>query len=764
MKRVLAVGSVVITAVLGATVLAAAPAVAVDGATIHGRLLNPGGGLLTGEETYSVALQLANSTQRYATFAKSDGTYSIEGVEPGEYWVRFGYSGPHGYLDKYLGDVYYLDTALHPGLTLSAGDTVEASEQLDPPSWVKGRVTGVSGAIDSPSVTITGRTPGWAANHVPAPEVDADGTFTVGPIAPGDYDMSFSSDTSRWVGENQNGAPLTAGATGAPVVVGVGTTSTLNPVLDAAGRVEATVGVKEGDGKITPYTGNVTWWTRYPFGNFAFPGAPTSPGVYDRWTQPGSSYNLLVPEDRANFIVGRWWDGAPDVTASQPLSAEPNSIRTISATAVRGGTITGRVGVAAFIGGAPAFGGNDIGVYVYRHTLQGGLEPISAIDAGGSAFPLGSSMWNAGTGTFTTPVLEPGTYTLFFAPTDESVGGEYYEDARYFAERTDVVVRAGEARALGDLSLEPRYFDVGRIAGEDRFDTAVQISRALFDDGERPEVVYIANGRNFPDALSAGPAAITRGGVILTTEQGQLPSAVAKELARLRPERIVVAGGPVAVSDAVLEQLKAYVDSPSGVSRLSGETRYETAAAIVRDAFPDQTPVAFLATGTNYPDALAAGAAAGYSGSPVVLIDGAALQVSTETFELLRDLGVGRVYLVGGPSAISDAIQQSLARGLSGVQVLRLAGDNRFATAAVVNARIFPAAETALLTNGYGFADALTGAPLAGAAAAPMFLSQQGCLPVETAQGVWDLDARGIFLVGGPAVLSPAVEALAVCG
>ncbi|MER3418748.1 MAG: hypothetical protein C4343_06595 [Chloroflexota bacterium] len=97
---------------------------------------------------------------------------------------------------------------------------------------------------------------------------------------------------------------------------------------------------------------------------------------------------------------------------------------------------------------------------------------------------------------------------------------------------------------------------VTRLAGSDRYATAVEISKAMFPNGNVP-VVTIATGLDFPDALAGAPAAALGGGPLLLVAPDAIPPVVATELARLKPARIVVLGGPGVVSPAVLAALPA---------------------------------------------------------------------------------------------------------------------------------------------------------------------------------------------------------------
>ena len=106
-----------------------------------------------------------------------------------------------------------------------------------------------------------------------------------------------------------------------------------------------------------------------------------------------------------------------------------------------------------------------------------------------------------------------------------------------------------------------------------------------------------------------------------------LPSSTITELQRLKPERIVVVGGTGVVSAAVLTALHAYAGA---VERVSGADRYATAAALSKKAFPTGAPVAYVASGEDFPDGIAAGA----------VVAGGESVVSSQAYEGV--LGVGR--------------------------------------------------------------------------------------------------------------------------
>src|SRR5690606_6120482 len=127
-------------------------------------------------------------------------------------------------------------------------------------------------------------------------------------------------------------------------------------------------------------------------------------------------------------------------------------------------------------------------------------------------------------------------------------------------------------------------------------------------------------GTNFPDALSAGAAAAREGGPVLLVGQSSIHGSVYGELARLKPQRIVVVGGPLSIPDSVLDLLRAY--SPS-VTRVSGDDRYAVSRELLKTQYTaGAIPDLYIATGAGFPDALGAGYAAGYRKVPVLLVDG----------------------------------------------------------------------------------------------------------------------------------------------
>ena len=296
--------------------------------------------------------------------------------------------------------------------------------------------------------------------------------------------------------------------------------------------------------------------------------------------------------------------------------------------------------------------------------------------------------------------------------------------------------------------------DVERLAGADRFATAAAVSRSSYDPGV--PVAYVAIGANFPDALAAGAAAVRRGGPVLLVNGASVPGATASELARLDPAEIVVVGGASIVSQGVVDQLRTYATTGT-VRRLAGATRYATAAAISRDAFPQGVPVAYVATGENFPDALAGVAAAGSGGGPVLLTK--PNELPAETAAELGRLRPARIVVLGGTSVISGAVAGALDRYATAGGVTRLSGANRYSTAVDVSRETFDASDVVFVATGSNFPDALGGGPVAGSVPGPLLLVPGSSVPSEVASEIRRLGPERVVILGGTSVVSSGVQA-----
>lgn len=293
---------------------------------------------------------------------------------------------------------------------------------------------------------------------------------------------------------------------------------------------------------------------------------------------------------------------------------------------------------------------------------------------------------------------------------------------------------------------------IHRLAGSDRFGTAVAIS-SRFNPGV--PAVYIATGVNYPDALSASAVAGAEGVPLLLVMPDFIPAVVWNELGRLAPQEIIVAGGPTTVHDSVVSQLELLAP----VTRYAGVDRYDTSRQLAEQANLTGSTT-FIATGTNFPDALSSAAAAGSTGSSVVLAWGPAAAADDATKTTLSNIGTSSVRIAGSNATVSDGLHSSLA---SIYPVTRHGGVDRFHTGALINQGTFSNPSTVFLALGTNFPDALAGGALAGATDSPLFIVRGDCVPSSVHDVITAWSPSSVVLLGSEASLSGAVESLTEC-
>ncbi len=364
---------------------------------------------------------------------------------------------------------------------------------------------------------------------------------------------------------------------------------------------------------------------------------------------------------------------------------------------------------------------------------------------------LWRSQYNYNGNEFSFPSVRHPASTAFMDP--DSPSGGYYRSliGNPDLQTNDVL---GTGLAPVDPSPSPGQLpgNVVRLSGDDLYATSATISAANFAPGI--PVAYIATGLDFPDALAGAAAAGSSDGPILLVTLDAIPAAIAIELVRLRPQRIVILGGIGMVSDAVMASLAPF--TAGSVTRLAGPNRYATAAAVSAANFLPGIPVAYAATGLSFPDALAGAAVAGSEDGPILLVRESAIPAAAAA-ELLR-LQPGRIVVLGGTGVVSDAVSASLASFTAGT-VTRLAGRDRYATAAAISASKFaPGVPVVYIATGLDFPDALAGAAVAGSQDVPILLVATNAIPAATAAELTRLHPARVVLLGAASTVSEAVR------
>jgi len=173
--------------------------------------------------------------------------------------------------------------------------------------------------------------------------------------------------------------------------------------------------------------------------------------------------------------------------------------------------------------------------------------------------------------------------------------------------------------------------------------------------------------------------------------------------------------------------------------------------------FAAGVPVAYISTGSNFPDALPGGAIAGRNGGPILLVKQGTLPGATAT-ELAR-LKPSKIVILGGTSAVSSAVADALRRYATSGSVTRLAGADRYATAVQVSRASYGSAgsDAAFIATGSNFPDGLAGGPVAALVPGPILLVNPTRLPSVVASELDRLDPTKVFVLGGTSAISDGV-------
>jgi Protein of unknown function (DUF4232)/ell wall binding domain 2 (CWB2) len=288
-------------------------------------------------------------------------------------------------------------------------------------------------------------------------------------------------------------------------------------------------------------------------------------------------------------------------------------------------------------------------------------------------------------------------------------------------------------------------FNLTRIAGATRDATAVAASNELFAATGSAKAVVVASDAAFADALAGAPLAAAKSGPLLLTTPTGLDPIVATEIMRVLPAggTVYILGGAAAVAMSVDAALVA---KGFQVQRLFGADRFATAVAVA-GALGNPTTV-LEATGLDFPDGLAAGAAAVQAGAAVLLTNGPTQALETAVYLTAHP---GTHYAIGGPAHQADPTATAVV------------GSDRYASAVDVAATFWAAPKAFIgFASGATFPDALSGGANIGSHGGPLLLvpptgplpssvgSYLGALPATTTTGL---------LYGGLAAVGDDVNA-----
>lgn len=214
-----------------------------------------------------------------------------------------------------------------------------------------------------------------------------------------------------------------------------------------------------------------------------------------------------------------------------------------------------------------------------------------------------------------------------------------------------------------EAAIEADGMTVERVAGATRYGTATEAASMITTIGEtlgNETTAILVNGLRFPDAVASSPAAFALDIPVLLTPADDLNDQTAASLMAEGIERVLIVGGPNAVSEDVATEVAGMGII---VDRFEGATRYETAVDFNSEFLLGELgwdgPEFSLATGETFADALAGGPHAGTIMAPIVLTPTASVATASAGF-LVENCAIFDAQVVyGGPAAVTDGIEDA---------------------------------------------------------------------------------------------------------
>ncbi|WP_167583112.1 cell wall-binding repeat-containing protein [Kineococcus rubinsiae] len=301
--------------------------------------------------------------------------------------------------------------------------------------------------------------------------------------------------------------------------------------------------------------------------------------------------------------------------------------------------------------------------------------------------------------------------------------------------------------------------DTNRVAGADRYATAIAASTKAFPTGTQAGGVVLVSGSSTVDGLTASYVAGSHNAPILLVKNGVVDATTLAEINRLNVTDVYIVGGTTVVPEGVETQLDGKT-----ITRFGGADRYETAsrAATNNNNVTTQPGKVFIASGTA--DALAAAPVLYNKKYPLLLTRAASVPATTA--DALSKLTTANRTVLGGTTAVEAGTYTSLGG------TVRIQGANRFETAANIAASAvanesFSAANVAIANgNDVAAVDSLTGSVVAGKNGVPLiFTNGTDVTPAATTAYLTANNnalTGQLYVFGGTTVVSTAATASVV--
>lgn len=281
----------------------------------------------------------------------------------------------------------------------------------------------------------------------------------------------------------------------------------------------------------------------------------------------------------------------------------------------------------------------------------------------------------------------------------------------------------------GTVITEGRYT---KLAGEDRFKTAIEVSKKSFEADKAKGIVLVGENA-IVDGLASAPLAAQKEAPILLTNKDALSVETIAEMKRATAQNptVYIVGGESVISKEVEKQLITELNAH--IVRVAGEDRHATSLEIAKQMIAKDAKInnGFVVGGEGEADAMSIASIAAAKKAPIIVspVDGL-----TKDAKKLLDNGTYTV--IGGTSKVSTQVLKDVRAFDANAE--RIAGADRHETNADVITK-YAATSTAVYVAKDGYAegngqliDALAVAPLAARTEAPIVLATSDLTKEQT--------------------------------
>lgn len=309
---------------------------------------------------------------------------------------------------------------------------------------------------------------------------------------------------------------------------------------------------------------------------------------------------------------------------------------------------------------------------------------------------------------YTSQTTYAGDYEFWQYTQNGSVSGIYGKVDKNFW-----YVKPEKKPAVQDIGVKIANTRAERIFGDTRYETSLKIADAFkkVSKIEKFKNVIVASGKNFADALAGSYLSYMKNAPVLMTngKNSQEIKNYIKENLR-SGGTVYILGGTAAVPQELESGLDGFY-----VKRLSGEDRYDTNIAILKEAGVSNEEI-LICTGSTFADSLSASAAE----RPILLVKD---ELSQKQKNYLASLSGDQFYIIGGTGAVSQTVENEVKNY---GKVTRLSGATRMETSVLIAEKFFDSPKAMVLAVSDKFPDGLCGGLLAMGMDVPLILTKTG--------------------------------------